>query len=104
MAVVPAVAAAFQIVDGAQVIGAGMLRGLMIPAGRCLRIVRLLDGRTRNRRLAGLHQDWKGVSTGRLPPACRVVAALMIARWVCATVSALPRLDPFRLKSGAAAR
>ena len=49
------VAAAFQLVDGAQVIGAGMLRGLHDTRWPLMfALVRLLGGRPRDRRLAGV--------------------------------------------------
>ncbi len=51
------VAAAFQLVDGAQVIGAGMLRGLHDTRWPLIfALVRLLGCRPRNRRLAGLRR------------------------------------------------
>ena len=58
-----AVAAAFQIFDGAQVVGAGMLRGLhdtRVPM--LFAAVRLLGGRARLRRRGWRSaQDWRGV-------------------------------------------
>jgi MATE family multidrug resistance protein len=78
------VAAAFQLVDGAQVIGAGMLRGLhdtrwpLIFAGVGYWVVGLGVGAW-----LAFGRDWRGVGiwTG-LASGLAAVAALMLARWL----------------------
>jgi MATE family multidrug resistance protein len=78
------VAAAFQLVDGAQVIGAGMLRGLhdtrwpLIFAFLGYWIVGLGIGAW-----LAFGQDWKGLGIWiGLASGLAAVAALMLARWV----------------------
>jgi len=78
------VAAAFQLVDGAQVIGAGMLRGLhdtrwpLVFALVGYWVVGLGIGAW-----LAFAQDWKGVGIWvGLASGLAAVAALMLARWV----------------------
>ena len=84
------VAAAFQLVDGAQVIGAGMLRGLhdtrwpLIFALVGYWVVGLGIGAW-----LAFARDWQGVGIWiGLASGLAAVAVLMLARWRCATGSA----------------
>jgi MATE family multidrug resistance protein len=88
------VAAAFQLVDGAQVIGAGMLRGLHDT--RWPLIFALVGywgvGLGIGTWLA-FAQDWKGVGIWiGLASGLAVVAALMLARWILRDRIGLTRL------------
>jgi MATE family multidrug resistance protein len=101
-----AVAAAFQIVDGAQVVGAGMLRGLhdtRVPMLFAL-FVYWVVGVGVGVWLA-FFRGWEGVGiwTG-LASGLGVVAALMIARWLMRARLGLAPADPFGGKSRARKR
>jgi MATE family multidrug resistance protein len=101
-----AVAAAFQIVDGAQVVGAGMLRGLhdtrvpMLFALFGYWVVGVGVGVW-----LAFFRGWEGVGiwTG-LASGLGVVAALMIARWLMRARLGLAPADPFGGKSRARKR
>ena len=89
------VAAAFQLVDGAQVIGAGMLRGLhdtrwpLLFALVGYWVVGLGIGSW-----LAFAQDWKGVGIWiGLASGLAAVAALMLARWILRDRLGLTRRD-----------
>ena len=101
-----AVAAAFQIVDGAQVVGAGMLRGLhdtRVPMYFALFgywVVGIGVGVW-----LAFYRGWQGVGiwTG-LAAGLALVAALMIARWILRDRLGLVTLDRPQNPSGAVDR
>ena len=89
------VAAAFQLVDGAQVIGAGMLRGLhdtrwpLVFALVGYWVVGLGIGP-----VAGLQLDWRGVGIWiGLAGGLAAVAVLMLWRWMLRDRLGLTRLS-----------
>ena len=98
------VAAAFQLVDGAQVIGAGMLRGLhdtrwpLLFALVGYWVVGLGIGVW-----LAFGRDWRGVGIWiGLASGLAAVAALMLARWVLRDRLGLTRLTHAQSKSGPA--
>jgi MATE family multidrug resistance protein len=98
------VAAAFQLVDGAQVIGAGMLRGLhdtrwpLLFALVGYWVVGLGIGVW-----LAFGRDWRGVGIWvGLASGLAAVAALMLARWVLRDRLGLTRLAHARSKSATA--
>src|SRR4029078_11681512 len=98
------VAAAFQLVDGAQVIGAGMLRGLhdtrwpLLFALVGYWVVGLGIGVW-----LAFGRDWRGVGIWiGLASGLAAVAALMLIRWVLRDRLGLTRLTHAQSKSGLA--